>query len=91
MIVYQYHVDIWLKSSEQGPNSVYTHLEISSFPAVRYSSKLTNLNWRRNLSNDEAVQIVHFLRIFSGIYMQLSWQAVSWLHLTCLDMFLQVV
>lgn len=91
MIVYQYHIDIWLKSSEQGPSSVYTHLEIISFPAVWYSSNQTNLNRRRNLSNNKAVQIVRFLRIFSGIYMQLSWQAVSWLHLTCLDMFLQVV
>lgn len=91
MNVYQYHTEIWLKSSEQGLNSIYTHLEISSFPEVHYSSKWTNLNPRRNLANDKAVQIMPFLRIFSGIYMQLSWQAMAWLHLTCLDMFLQVV
>lgn len=91
MNVYQYHTEIWLKSSEQGLNSIYTHLEISSFPEVHYSSKWTNLNQRRNLANDKAVQIMPFLRIFSGIYMQLSWQAMASLHLTCLDMFLQVV
>lgn len=91
MDVYQYHIEIWLKSSGQGLNSIYAHLEISYLPEVQYSSKLTNLNQRRNLANDKAVQIMHFLKIFSGIYMQLSWQAMSWLHLTCLDMFLQVV
>lgn len=79
--VYQYHIEIWLNLSKQVLNSVYAHLEISSFPEVQYSSKLTNLNQRRNSANVEAVQIMHFLRIFSGIYMQLSWQAMSWLHL----------
>jgi len=88
---YQYHTEILFKRSEQGLNSVYAHLEISSFPEVQYSSKLTSLNQRRNLAKDEAVQVMRFLRIFSGVYMQLSWQAVSWLLLACLAMFLQIV
>lgn len=54
---------VWLKSSEQGLNGVYTHLGITR---------------ERNCVNDEAVQIMRFLRIFGGIYMQLSWQAMSW-------------
>lgn len=84
-------IKIWLKSSEQGLNGIYTNVEVSSFSEVQCSSKLINPNQRINLASNGAVQIMHFLRIFSGIYVQLSWQAVSWLPLTCLDMFLQVV
>lgn len=77
MNVYQYHIEIWLKSSEKGLSGVYTCLDINSFPELQYSSKLTNLKQRRNITNNKAVQIMHFLRIFNGIYMQLSWQAMS--------------
>lgn len=84
-------IKVWLKSSELSLNRVYTHVEVSSFSEVQCSLKLIDPNQRRNLTSNGTVQIMHFLRIFSGIYVQLSWQAVSWLPLTCLDMFLQVV